>query len=169
MALLPFEQHHPVVDHTAFIAPTATVIGRVSIAGEVSILFGAVIRGDREEISIGEGSNLQDNAVIHSDPGFPVAIGRAVSIGHLACVHGATIDDEVIVGMGATVLNGARVGAGSIIAAGAVVREGQVIPPGSLVAGVPGQVRRETTEQERAHIRVNAETYRELGRTYRAG
>lgn len=169
MALIPFEQHHPFVDDSAFIAPGASVIGRVRIAAEVSIMFGAVIRGDREDIQVGAGSNLQDNAVIHSDPGFPVSIGRGVSIGHVACVHGATIDDDVIVGMGATVLNGARIGAGSIIAAGAVVKEGQVIPPGSLVAGVPGQVRRETTDEERSHIQANAQTYRDLGRSYLAG
>lgn len=169
MGILPFEQHRPTVDDTAFIAPSASVIGWVEVAAEVSIMFGAVIRGDREIIQIGSGSNLQDNAVIHADPGFPVSIGRGVSIGHLACVHGAVIDDDVIVGMGATILNGARVGSGSIIAAGAVVKEGQVIPPASLVAGVPGEVRRETTEDERAQIRANAQTYRELGRSYRAG
>lgn len=169
MALIPFGQHHPAVDGTAFIAPSASVIGRVVISAEASIMFGAVIRGDREVIQVGAGSNLQDNAVIHADPGFPVSIGRGVSIGHLACVHGATVEDDVIVGMGATILNGARVGSGSIIAAGAVVKEGQVIPPRSLVAGVPGQVRRETTEDELAHIQANAQTYRELGRSYRAG
>ena len=169
MAVIPFDQHHPSVDDSAFIAPGASVIGRVTIGAQVSIMFGAVIRGDREDIHVGAGSNVQDNAVIHADPGFPVAIGRGVSIGHLACVHGATIDDDVIVGMGATVLNGAHIGAGSIIAAGAVVKEGQVIPPGSLVAGVPGQVRRETTEAERSHIQANAQTYRDLGRSYLAG
>jgi carbonic anhydrase/acetyltransferase-like protein (isoleucine patch superfamily) len=130
-------------------------------------MFGAVIRGDREEIVLGEGSNLQDCVVVHADPGFPARIGAGVSVGHGAVIHGATLADSVLVGMNATVLNGAVIGEGSIVAAGAVILEGTVIPPHSLVAGVPGSVRRDTTPEEREHIRTNATTYLALAATYR--
>lgn len=167
MAIHPFAGHTPELAQSCFIAATASVIGHVRVDDDATVMFGAVLRGDRETITLGAGSNLQDNAVVHADPGFPAEIGRGVSIGHGAIVHGARIDDHVIIGMGACVLNGAVVGSDSIIAAGAIVKEGAHIPPGSLVAGVPGAIRRETTAKERAHIRTNAEVYRELGRAYR--
>ena len=164
---MSFGNHRPVVSESAFVAPSATLIGEVSIDDDAVVMFGVVARADRAAISLGKGSNLQDNVVIHGDPGFPAQIGSGVSVGHGAIIHGATIDDDVLVGMGAIVLNGARVGAGSLIAAGAIVLEGTHIPPGSLVAGVPGSIKRDTTPDERAHIAANAATYRELGRAYR--
>lgn len=146
-------------DDVAFIAPNATVIGDVSLGKDVSIWYGASVRGDMAPIHIGDGSNVQENATIHVDPGISVTVGKGVTIGHNAVVHGATIEDDVLIGMGAIVLNHAVVGSGSIIAAGAVVREGMQVPPGSLVAGVPGKVLKELTPEQQEHIRENAQTY----------
>lgn len=165
--ILPFDGVSPTIDPTAFIAENATVIGRVTLGAGASVFFGAVIRADRDEIVLGAGSNLQDNAVLHCDSGVPTRIGSKVSIGHGAVVHGATVEDGCLIGMGATVLNRSVIGAGSLVAAGAVVLEGTVIPPGSLVAGVPAKVRRELTEEERAGIQINAQTYLELSAAYR--
>jgi carbonic anhydrase/acetyltransferase-like protein (isoleucine patch superfamily) len=169
MPVMPFGSHHPEVSDTTFVAPSATLIGDVVLGSDCAVMFGAVLRADRDAIRVGEGSNLQDNVVVHGDPGFPATIGRGVSVGHGAIVHGATIADHCLIGMGAILLNGCSIGEGSLIAAGAVIRPGTVIPPGSLVSGVPGQVKREVTEDERAHIRQNAATYRELARVYREG
>jgi carbonic anhydrase/acetyltransferase-like protein (isoleucine patch superfamily) len=136
------------VDPSAFIAPGAVVAGDVTIGPQASVWFQAVIRGDCEAIRIGARSNVQDGSVLHADPGFPCTIGEGVTIGHRAIVHGATVEDNVTVGMGSIILNGARIGRDSIIAAGAVVTEGAEVPPGSLVMGVPGQVRRAVTPEE---------------------
>jgi carbonic anhydrase/acetyltransferase-like protein (isoleucine patch superfamily) len=168
MPLFRFDSHHPSVADDAFISPTATLVGEVSIHARAVVMFGAVLRADRAAITLGEGSNVQDNAVIHGDPGFPAVVGRDVSIGHGAIVHGATLGDRCLIGMNATVLNGAVIGEGSLIAAGTVILEGTVVPPNSLVAGVPGKIRRETTPVEREHIAANAATYRELASRYRA-
>ena len=167
MPQLSFDHHHPEVDATAFVAENATLVGQVRVQAGSVVMFGVVLRADREHISLGEGSNLQDNVVVHGDTGFPAVIGKGVSVGHGAIVHGATIHDHCLIGMGATLLNGSVIGEGSLIAAGTVVLEGTKIPPGSLVAGIPGVVRRELTEQERDAITQNALTYQELGRTYR--
>jgi carbonic anhydrase/acetyltransferase-like protein (isoleucine patch superfamily) len=150
-----------------FIAPNATVLGDVTLGDRVGIWFGAVIRADRDRITIGDDSNIQDNCVVHTTPGRPVAIGREVSVGHCAVLHGCTVGDRVIVGMGAIVLNGAVIGADSLIGAGAVVTEGAVIPPGSVVLGVPGKVVKQTTDEQRAQIRRNAATYVDLAGRYR--
>ncbi|HQD26646.1 MULTISPECIES: gamma carbonic anhydrase family protein [Methanoculleus] len=150
-----------------FIAENATVIGDVTLADDVSVWFGAVIRGDRDRISVGAGSNIQDNAVVHTTIGFPVTVGADVSVGHGAILHGCTIHDRVLVGMGAVVLNGAVVGEGSIIGAGAVVTEGKEIPPNSLVLGVPGKVVRETTPEQQESIIQNAREYVKLAERYR--
>jgi carbonic anhydrase/acetyltransferase-like protein (isoleucine patch superfamily) len=168
MPLFRFDSHHPFVADDAFIAPNATLVGEVSIHAGAVVMFGAVLRADRSAIVLGEGSNIQDNAVIHGDQGFPAVVGRDVSIGHGAIVHGATLGDRCLIGMNATVLNGAVIGEGSLIAAGTVVLEATVIPSNSLVAGVPGKIRRETTPEEREHITANAATYRELASRYRA-
>jgi carbonic anhydrase/acetyltransferase-like protein (isoleucine patch superfamily) len=152
-----------------FIAPTATVIGDVSLGEDTGIWFGAVIRGDRDRVEIGAGSNIQDNAVVHTSRGYPALIGREVSVGHGAILHGCTISDRVLVGMGAIVMNGAVVGEDSIIAAGAVVTEGAVIPPGSVVMGVPARVVKQASPEQREGIRRNAESYISLARGYRHG
>jgi carbonic anhydrase/acetyltransferase-like protein (isoleucine patch superfamily) len=150
----------PVIDPSAFLAAGARVVGDVRIAEGSSVWYNAVLRADGDSITVGAGSNLQDNVSVHVDHGKPVVIGENVSVGHNAVVHGCTIEDGSLIGMGAVILNGAVIGAGSLVAGGAVVLEGTVIPPGSLVAGVPGKVRRELSEDERAGLVRNAGTYR---------
>ncbi|MEU4343195.1 gamma carbonic anhydrase family protein [Nocardia sp. NPDC023852] len=152
-------EYAPEIEESAWIAPNATVIGRVLLAAEVSVWYGAVLRGDLEAIEVGARSNIQDGCVLHADPGFPLTVGTGVSVGHNAILHGCRIGDDVLVGMGATILNGAVVGAGSLIAANALIPEGARIPPGSLVAGVPGKVRRELGQSEQDRIRLNATVY----------
>jgi len=165
--LIPLQGRTPAVAGTAWVAPTATVIGAVTIGERSGVFYSAVVRGDTSTITIGEGSNVQDGAVVHADPGFACSIGSGVSVGHAAVVHGCTVEDDCLIGMGAVVLNGAVVGTGSMVAAGAVVLEGARIPPGSLVAGVPGKVRRELSEQERAGVRENARRYTEITAAHR--
>ncbi|MBF6330342.1 gamma carbonic anhydrase family protein [Nocardia transvalensis] len=152
-------EHAPHIDDSAWVAPNATVIGRVRLAEQVGVWYGAVLRGDIEDISVGAGTNIQDGCVLHADPGFPLTVGTGVSVGHNAILHGCTVGDDVLVGMGATVLNGAVIGAGSLIAANALIPENAEIPPGSLVAGVPGKVRRELGEAELERIKLNAAVY----------
>jgi len=156
---ISFNGTAPEVDGSAWIAPTATLIGAVTVGARTGVYYGAVVRGDSSTIAIGAGSNLQDNVVVHADPGFPATIGAGVSVGHAAVLHGCTVQDDCLIGMGAVVLNGAVIGRGSMIAAGAVVLEGAVIPAGSLVAGVPGKVRRDLTAEEQDGIVQNAAGY----------
>jgi carbonic anhydrase/acetyltransferase-like protein (isoleucine patch superfamily) len=150
----------PVVDPTAFVAAGARVIGGVILSEGASVWYNAVLRADGDTITIGVGSNVQDNVSVHVDRGQPVVIGENVSVGHNAVVHGCTVGAGSLIGMGAVVLSGAVIGEGCLIAGGAVVLEGAVIPPGSLVAGVPAKVRRELTDDERAGILRNAQAYR---------
>ena len=157
------------IDPACFVHPRAFVCGDVTLGARVSVWPFAVIRADTDRIEIGEGSNVQDGCVIHVDAGVPVRIGARVAMGHRAIVHGATIEDDCLVGMGATVLNHAHIGRGSIIAAGAVVREGHVVPPNSLVVGVPGRIVRETTPDERERIRRTVDAYLALQERHRAG
>ncbi|MFJ4688460.1 gamma carbonic anhydrase family protein [Streptomyces sp. NPDC091377] len=157
----------PKIHGDAFVAPTSSVIGDVTLEAGASVWYGAVVRGDVERISVGADSNVQDNCTLHADPGFPVTVGERVSIGHNAVVHGATVEDDCLIGMGATVLNGAVIGAGSLVAAQALVPQGMVVPPGSLVAGVPAKVRRELTEEERAGVTLNGTSYARLGEAHR--
>ena len=157
------------LDPTCFVHPLAVVLGDVTLGPRVSIWPTAVVRADGDSIAIGAESNVQDGAVLHTDPGLPMRIGARVAIGHRAIVHGATVEDDVLIGMGAIVLNGAHVGRGSLVAAGAVVREGQRIPAHSLVVGVPGRVLRETTEEERARIARTVAAYLGLQARHRGG
>jgi carbonic anhydrase/acetyltransferase-like protein (isoleucine patch superfamily) len=154
---------------TPFIHSAATVVGDVHLAEDTSVWPSAVIRGDTERITIGARSNVQDGAVIHADPGVPTTIGADCVIGHRAIVHGTTLEDGVLVGMGAILLNRVYVGTGSIIAAGAVVLEGTVIPPGSLVVGVPGKVVRAVSAEQQAGIRDNAARYVALAGRHAGG
>lgn len=149
----------PTLDPTAFVAAGARVVGGVTLGPGASVWYNAVLRADGDTITVGANSNLQDNVSVHVDAGRPVVIGENVSVGHNAVVHGCTIGDGSLIGMGAVVLNGARIGSGCLIAGGAVVLEGSEIPDGSLVAGVPAKVRRELTEEERAGLLRNAEHY----------
>ena len=152
-----------------WIAPDANVIGHVLIEPGASIWFGATLRGDNEPIRIGSGTNVQENCVFHTDPGFPLEIGANCTIGHKAMLHGCTIGDGSLVGMCATVLNGARIGRGCLIGAGALVTEGKEIPDGSLVMGAPGRVVREIDDDARAKLLESAERYREKMRGFRRG
>ncbi|MET8681673.1 gamma carbonic anhydrase family protein [Streptomyces sp. NPDC004647] len=156
----------PKIDPEAFTAPTSVVVGEVSLGAGASVWYQTVLRGDGGPITIGADSNIQDNCTVHVDPGFPVTVGERVSVGHNAVLHGCTVEDDVLVGMGATVLNGARIGAGSLVAAQALVPQGMEVPPGSLVAGVPAKVRRELTEEEIEGIRLNAAVYVDLARAH---
>ncbi|GKQ41731.1 gamma carbonic anhydrase family protein [Streptomyces sp. A012304] len=157
----------PKIDEEAFVAPMSSVIGDVTLQAGASVWYGAVLRGDVERISVGAHSNIQDNCTLHADPGFPVTIGERVSVGHNAVVHGATVEDDCLVGMGATVLNGAVIGAGSLVAAQALVPQGMRVPPGSLVAGVPAKVKRQLTDEERAGVTLNGTMYAELAGAHR--
>jgi carbonic anhydrase/acetyltransferase-like protein (isoleucine patch superfamily) len=149
-----------------FIAENATVLGDVVLGREVSVWFGAVIRGDKDKIRIGDRSNVQDNAVLHTSSGYPVLVGNNVSVGHGAILHGCTIEDRVLVGMGAIVLNGAVIESDSILGAGTVVTEGARIPPGSVVVGVPGKAVKETSPAQKEHIAANARNYWALAQGY---
>jgi carbonic anhydrase/acetyltransferase-like protein (isoleucine patch superfamily) len=166
MPLIPFDRVLPVVDPTAFVADNATLVGRVTVHAGASVWFGAVMRGDTDDLVLGERSNLQDNVVVHADPGSPAIIGAGVSVGHGAVVHGCRIEDGSLIGMNATVLNGAVIGAQSLVAAGAVVLEGTIVPPRSLVAGVPAKVRRALSDDEVAALQLNADTYAERAQAY---
>ena len=157
------------IDPSAFIHPDAIVLGDVTLGRRVSIWPTAVLRGDGDKIIIGDDSNVQDGTVIHVDPGIPTTIGNRVAIGHRAIVHGSTIEDDCLIGMGAILLNGCHVGAGSIIAAGAVCTEGMEIPPHSLVMGVPGKRRREVTDAERERIAHTVQSYLRLQDRHRRG
>jgi carbonic anhydrase/acetyltransferase-like protein (isoleucine patch superfamily) len=159
----------PTIHPTAYLHPAAIVLGDVTLGAHVSVWPTAVIRGDTAPIVVGEDSNVQDGAVLHVDHGVPCTIGKRVAIGHRAIVHGATIHDDCLIGMGAILLNRVVVGSGSIVGAGAVCTEGMEIPPNSLVIGVPAKVRRETTDDERARIARTVQSYLVLQDEHRAG
>lgn len=161
------ERREPIIDGSATLMPGSFVSGAAELAAGVSLWPGASVRGDSAPIRVGENTNVQDNCSLHADPDAPLTVGAGVSIGHNAVVHGCTVGDDVLIGMSATVMNHAEIGDGSLIAAGAVVTEGTIIPPNSLVAGVPGKVRRETTEEERESIRANARNYAARPGNYR--
>jgi carbonic anhydrase/acetyltransferase-like protein (isoleucine patch superfamily) len=165
--VITFDGHTPDIHPTAWVAPTATVVGRVRIGARASVFYGAVLRGDMDEIVLGEGSNLQDNCVVHTDTGVPTHIGAGVGVGHGAIVHGATVEDGCLIGMGATLLNGSVVRAGAFVAAGALVREGQEVPAHHLAVGVPATVRGELDEAGRERVRRNALQYQELAERHR--
>ena len=155
--------------HRVWIAPGAHVLGAVVLGDDVGIWFGAVLRGDNEPIRVGAGTNVQENAVLHTDMGFPLTIGRNNTIGHGAIVHGCTLGDDVLVGMGATVMNGAVIGDRSLVGAGALVTEGKVFPPGSLIVGRPAKALRVLTDAEVAGLRKSATHYVEAWRRCAAG
>jgi carbonic anhydrase/acetyltransferase-like protein (isoleucine patch superfamily) len=159
----------PLLDPIAWVAPDANLIGRVVLEAEASIWFGATLRGDNEEIRVGHGSNVQEGCVLHTDMGYPLVIGPNCTIGHKAILHGCTIGEGSLIGMGATVLNGAKVGRGCLIGAGALVTEGKHIPDGALVMGAPGKVVRMLDEAATARLLASAEGYRANARRFRAG
>lgn len=154
------------VHPSVFIAAGAIVVGDVTIGEDSSVWFNAVLRGDTDPIRIGCRTNIQDGCILHADPGFPCTIGDGVTVGHAAIVHGATVENDVVVGMRSVVMNGATIGTGSIIGAGSVVTEGMKIPPGSLVLGLPARVVRPVTPEELANLRAAAGRYVERAKLY---
>ncbi|WIG59968.1 MAG: carbonic anhydrase, family 3 [Ktedonobacterales bacterium] len=166
MPILPYQGIWPTIAADAFTAPTAVIVGDVTIASGASIWFGAVLRGDTAPIRIGPRANVQDNCVLHTDEDTPCVIGADCSLGHGAIVHGATLGDRVLIGMSATVLNNATLGDECIVAAGALIPEGKRIAPGQLVIGVPGKVARPITDTERQRILTGAAHYQRYAREY---
>jgi carbonic anhydrase/acetyltransferase-like protein (isoleucine patch superfamily) len=168
MAVYKLEEHAPELPEPGsfWIAPSASVAGRVRIGRDVGIWFGAALRGDEESLEIGERTNIQDNAVLHADPGFPLVIGRGCTVGHGAIVHGCTIGDNTLVGMGATVMNGAQIGANCIIGANALVTEGKAFPDNSLIMGAPAKAVREIDADALQQLKHGAEVYVQKWRRY---
>lgn len=165
--LLPFDGVSPQIDPTAWIAPTATLIGNVRVGPGASVWFGAVLRADMDRIEVGAGSNLQDNVVVHTDNGVPTIIGENVGVGHLALLHGTAVGAGCLIGMGSKLLNGSVIGDGAMVAAGALVLEGQEVPAGHLVAGLPAKDRGPMQAELAARVRDNAFRYQELAARYR--
>jgi carbonic anhydrase/acetyltransferase-like protein (isoleucine patch superfamily) len=149
--VLPYQGKTPVIGEDVFLAPGASVIGSVKLGDRVSIWFGSVLRGDIAPIEVGEGSNIQDNSVLHVGDDDPCIVGRNVVVGHRATLHGCRVEDNCMIGIGAIVLSGAVVGEGSVVGAGALITQGTIIPPRSLVLGAPAKIKRPLTEEEIAH------------------
>jgi len=156
----------PQIARGVFIAPNAEIMGRATLEKRSSVWYGCVLRGDIEPIHVGERTNVQDLSVIHTEQGCPAIIGKGVTIGHQVCLHGAMVGDFCLIGMSATILSGAQIGTGSIIAAGALVPEGMIIPPGVLALGVPCQIKRDLTREEKKAIKVHARRYLEYARQH---
>ena len=166
MAFITINHHVPADNGAAFVAENATLAGSVRLEKNSSVWYGAVLRADTGRIAIGENSNVQDNAVLHTGPGLDVTVGRGTSVGHGAVVHGCTVGDGCLIGMHATILNGAVIGDGCLIAAGALVPENMQVPAGSLVIGVPGKVVRPVSAAQTDAIKANEEEYLELARAH---
>ncbi|WP_417242783.1 gamma carbonic anhydrase family protein [Celeribacter sp.] len=171
MTLYTLGNHAPVLPQNGdyWVAPDANVIGKVILGAGANIWFGATLRGDNEAIEVGEGSNVQENCVLHTDMGFPLRIGAGCTIGHKAMLHGCIIGGNSLVGMGATILNGATIGRNCLIGAGALITEGKDIPDGSLVMGVPGKVVRDLTEAQIQSLTASALHYQTRARAFREG
>lgn len=169
MAIYELDGVVPQLADTAWVADSAQVMGRVSLAEDSSVWFGTVIRGDTEFIQIGKGSNIQDLSVLHADVGMPLVVGENVTVGHQVMLHGCTIGDESLIGIGAVVLNGAKIGKNCLVGAGALVTEGKEFPDGSMIIGSPAKVVRQLTPEQMAGLRASAQHYIDNARRYRAG
>lgn len=169
MAVFALDEFTPALHDSVWVAETAAVIGNIVMAEDSSVWFGAVMRGDNEPITIGARSNVQDNAVLHSDPGQALTVGEDVIVGHQVMLHGCTIGDGCLIGIGATILNGAQIGEGSIIGAHALVTENKIIPPNSLVVGSPGRVMKTLGEAEANFLKLNAQVYVSNAKRFRNG
>ena len=168
MAIYQLGEHAPEIDASAYVADSATLIGKVTVEANASVWFGVTIRGDNERITIGENSNVQEGTVMHTDLGFPMAIGKNVSIGHQAMLHGCTVGDGSLIGIQAVLLNGAKIGKGCLVGAGALVTEGKEFPDHSLIVGSPAKVVRTLTEDDLLRLQGNADGYVERGRRFKA-
>lgn len=160
--ILAINDHTPTLHPDSWVAPNAAVIGNVTLGDKASVWYSATVRAEFDPVVIGPGSNIQDNSVIHADPGFPVAVGARVTVGHNAILHGCTIGDGCLIGMGAIIGNGATIGENSLVAPGAVVPQGMDVPPRSMVAGVPAKIRRELSDDEITNNGINAPAYEYL-------
>ncbi|GAA4229920.1 carbonic anhydrase/acetyltransferase-like protein (isoleucine patch superfamily) [Sagittula marina] len=169
MTIYALDGHTPRIHESAWVAPDANLIGRIVLSEASSVWFGCTLRGDNEEIRVGNGSNIQENVVCHTDMGYPLTIGEGCTIGHKAMLHGCTIGANVLIGMGATVLNGAVIERNCLIGAGALITEGMHVPEGSLVLGMPGKVVRDLTPEQIDGLRKSAESYQRNARRYASG
>ncbi|MET4126943.1 gamma carbonic anhydrase family protein [Roseovarius sp. MBR-6] len=169
MTIYALDGHAPQLDPETWVAPDANIIGKVVLEAGASVWFGCTLRGDNEVIHVGAGTNVQEHTVMHTDMGYPLVIGAGCTIGHKVMLHGCTIGENTLVGMGATVLNGARIGRDCLIGAGALVTEGKEIPDGSLVMGAPGRVVRALDAAAIAGLRAAAQHYQDNMRRFRAG
>ena len=167
MTLYTFENSYPEIKETSFIAPNASLIGSVKIGEKSSVWFNTVLRGDMENITIGDESNIQDLSMGHADPGFPLVVGNRVTIGHNCVVHGCRIEDDCLIGMGAIIMNGVKIGRGSIIGAGSVLLEGMEVPDFSMVVGSPAMVKKTYDESILDNIRKSAKIYVKRTISYR--
>ena len=161
MPIFKFKTYSPRISSSAWIAHDANIIGKIKIMEKASVWFGATLRGDNEEILLGEGSNIQENCVLHTDHGFPLKIGKNCTIGHSVILHGCSISDNTLVGMGSTILNGAQIGKGCLIGAGSLITENKIIPDGSLVMGSPGKVLRDLGDEAKENLISSALHYQE--------
>jgi len=168
MAIYQLGEHAPEIDPSAFVADTATLVGNVTLAANASVWFGATLRGDNEPIAIGENSNVQEGSVMHTDPGYPLDIGKNVTIGHQAMLHGCTVGDGSLIGIQAVVLNGARIGKGCLVGAGALVTEGKQFPDHSLILGSPAKVVRTLTQEDLLRLEATAASYVARGQLFKA-
>jgi carbonic anhydrase/acetyltransferase-like protein (isoleucine patch superfamily) len=169
MAIYELDGTAPQVQPSAWVADSAQVMGNVSLAAGVSVWFGATVRGDTEHIAIGEGSNIQDGSVLHADVGQPLTVGRHVTVGHMVMLHGCTIGDESLIGIGAVVLNGAKIGRNCLVGAGALVTEGKEFPDGAMIVGSPARVVRQLTPEQMQGLRLSAQHYMANAERFRVG
>ena len=168
MAIYQLGEHTPEIDASAYVADTASLIGKVTVEANATVWFGVTIRGDNERITIGANSNVQEGAVMHTDMGYPLVLGKNVTVGHQAMLHGCTVGDGSLIGIQAVVLNGARIGKGCLVGAGALVTEGKEFPDHSLILGSPAKVVRTLTEEDLLRMQANADGYAERGRRFKA-
>ncbi len=169
MAVYELDGISPEIAASAWVADSAQVMGEVKIEGDASIWFGTVVRGDTSSITIGEGSNVQDASVLHADLGMPLVIGRHVTVGHQVMLHGCTIGDESLIGIGAIVLNGAKIGKNCLVGAGALVTEGKEFPDGSMIIGSPARVVKQLTPEQMQGLRQSAQHYIDNAHRFKAG
>jgi len=168
MAIYQLGEHVPEIDASAYVADTASLIGKVTVEANASVWFGVTIRGDNERITIGANSNVQEGTVMHTDMGYPLTIGSNVTIGHQAMLHGCTVGDGALIGIQAVVLNGAKIGKGCLVGAGALVTEGKEFPDHTLILGSPAKAVRTLTEDDLRRLQANADGYVERGRRFKA-
>ena len=169
MAIYQLDEHTPERADSAWVAPDAQVIGKVVLAEDASVWFGAILRGDTETLTVGHGSNVQDGSVLHADPGYPLTLGADVTVGHQVMLHGCTVGDGSLIGIQSVVLNGAKIGKHCLVGAGSLVTEGKEFPDGSLIMGSPAKVVRQLTPEQIAALRRAADHYVENALRYRAG